>query len=154
GVLLIGRFVGAVDSGFIYAFSMGLLFGSRVFCAGLLTGVWRPQIQFLDRRLIRHLISFGLLVSVAQVADFLYSPTDFILINRLLNPIDVAIYAPAIQIDAALLLTVTALASVLLPQAAIAHGASNPGFVRHYYTRGTLASVVIMFCGALLVLSI
>ena len=52
----------------------------------------------------------------AQVADFLYAPTDYILIDRLLSPIDIAAYAPAVQIDGGLLLLATALASVVLPR--------------------------------------
>ena len=43
----------------------------------------------------------------AQLADYLYAPTDYILINRLLGWREVAIYTPAMQIDAGLLLLVS-----------------------------------------------
>ena len=60
-------------------------------------------------------------------------------------------YAPAVQIDAGLLLTVAALANVLLPRTAVAHAAGDAGAVRRYYVRGTLASVAMLSCAALAV---
>lgn len=97
------------------------------------------------------LLSFGLLVTVAQLADFLYAPVDYILINRLINPDAVAIYAPAVHIDAALLLLVTGLATVLLPKAAIAHAGGDIARVRRYYLRGTLATAAMLIAGAIAV---
>lgn len=106
--------------------------------------------RFLDRTILRRLLSFGLLVTVAQLADFLYAPTDYILINRLISVDAVAIYAPAVQIDAGLLLLVSALGAVLLPKAAIAHAAGQHDALRRYYVRGTLGSAALLLCAAAL----
>src|SRR5690606_23039757 len=92
----------------------------------------------------RRLLSFGLLVTLAQLADFLYAPVDYILINRFLSPVAVADYAPAVQIDGALLLLVTAVAAVMLPKAAVAHTAGNRALLRRYYIRGTLLTTGVL----------
>ncbi len=84
------------------------------------------------------LLSFGSFVLVSQLSDFLYAPTDMILINRLLSAQDLAAYAPAVQIDTGLLLLMTGLASVLLPKAASAHAAGDAAAVKRYYIFGTL----------------
>lgn len=102
-----------------------------------------PPFRF-DSRIARGLVSFGFLVVAAQLADYLYAPTDYILINRLLPQVEVANYAPGVQIDAGLLLLVTGLASVLLPRTALAHAADDAATVRRYYVRGTLASVALL----------
>jgi len=102
---------------------------------------WRKHEWFFrSARLavISSLLSFGCFVLVSQLSDFLYAPTDMILINRLLSPADLAAYAPAIQIDAGLLLLMTGLAAVLLPKAALAHAAGDRAAVRRYYLRGTI----------------
>ena len=99
--------------------------------------------------MMRRLLSFGLLVALAQAADFLYAPTDNILINRFLDPRAVAAYAPAIQIDAGLLLLVSGLAAVLLPRTALAHAAGNTQIVRRYYIKGTLLSLCLLLPAAL-----
>ena len=86
--------------------------------------------------------SFGLFVALAQAADFLYAPTDNILINRFINPVTVAVYAPAIQIDAGLLLLVSGLAVVLLPRRRWPTPRGiGAGLVRRYYLHGTLLSL-------------
>jgi len=100
---------------------------------------------------IRKLMGFGGLLMLAQAADYLYAPVDYILINRLIDPVAVAAYAPAVQIDAGLHLLVLGLASVLLPRTAVAHASGNLDAVRRYYLRGTLASVAITLPAALLV---
>jgi O-antigen/teichoic acid export membrane protein len=96
------------------------------------------------RSTLRALLAFGCFVALAEMADFLYAPTDYILIDRLLRPIDVASYAPAVQIDGALLLMVLAVADVLLPKTALAHHAGKRDAVRRYYFRGTLATAGIL----------
>jgi O-antigen/teichoic acid export membrane protein len=103
---------------------------------------------------ILSLLSFGIFVLVSQLSDFLYAPTDLILINRLLSPSDLAAYAPAIQIDAGLLLLMTGLASVLLPKAALAHAAGDRAAVKRYYLRGTVLGgsfLAFMSAGAWLI---
>jgi O-antigen/teichoic acid export membrane protein len=95
------------------------------------------------------LLGTGALITVAQLADFLYAPTDNILINKLINPTAVGIYAPAIQVDAGLLMLMTGVSSVLLPRAAIAHAGGKREKVRQYYVRGTLLSTAVLVLGAI-----
>ena len=102
----------------------------------------------LDRAIMRRLLALGFLITVAQLADFLYAPTDYILINLLIDPTTVAIYAPAVQIDAGLLLLVAGLSNVMLPKAALAHTAGDLLAVRRYYIRGTLASAAMLAIAA------
>lgn len=98
--------------------------------------------------LLQRLLSFGLFVTFAQLADFLYAPANYILINGLLSPLHLADYAPLVQIDAALLVLVSGLASVLLPRSALAHAAGDSTTVRQYYVRGTLASAALLAAAA------
>jgi O-antigen/teichoic acid export membrane protein len=107
--------------------------------------------SLIDRRTMAVLLGFGAMVAFGQLADFLYAPVDYILVNRLIDPVAVATYAPAIQIDAGLLLLVGALATVLLPKTAMAHAAGDVATVRRYYIRGTLASLGILLLAALAV---
>lgn len=99
--------------------------------------------------IVRALLGYGLLVTVAALADYLYAPTDLFLINRLLDPLQIAVYAPAIQIDAALLITVSAIAAVILPRAARAFGAGRLHEVRALYLRSTLLAGAILLACAL-----
>jgi O-antigen/teichoic acid export membrane protein len=78
-------------------------------------------------------------------------PTDYILIARLLSPLDITNYAPGVQIDSGLLLLVTGLSSVLLPKAALAHAGGNAKTVRHYYVRGTLVSAALLLAASLFI---
>ena len=91
------------------------------------------------------------MVTIAQLADFLYAPVDYILISRLLSVADVGVYAPAVQVDAGLLALVTGLAAVLLPKTAVAHSSGEARTVRRYYIRGTLASVALLAAAAAVV---
>jgi O-antigen/teichoic acid export membrane protein len=102
-----------------------------------------------DRHVARQLVVFGGLVVVGQMADFLYAPVDYILINRLIDPETVAVYAPAVQIDSGLLLGVTAIAAVLLPKAALAHASGNHPLLRRYYLRGTLLTGLMLLLAGL-----
>ena len=102
-------------------------------------------------KFFRPLLTTGLLITMAQLADYLYSPTDYLLINHLLTPLDLTHYAPAVQIDSGLLLLVTALGSVLLPKTALAHAAGDRAIVRTYYLRGTLASAVTLLTASLVI---
>jgi O-antigen/teichoic acid export membrane protein len=101
-----------------------------------------------DWRIQKSLLAFGGLVTLAQLADFLYSPTDYILISRLLTLADVSTYAPAVQLDAGLLTLVTGLSAVLLPVSAVAHGEGDVGRLRRYYVHGTLASTTLLAAAA------
>ena len=102
----------------------------------------------IDWRAGREMLGYGIMVTLAQVADYLYAPTDFLLINQLLAPSAVADYSPAVQIDSGLLLLVSGLAGVLLPKAAIAHAVGNHTALRTYYVRATLASFALLVAGA------
>jgi O-antigen/teichoic acid export membrane protein len=102
----------------------------------------------LEPEILRSIFRIGGLVTLAQLADFLYAPTDYILINRFLGSRMVANYAPAIQIDAALLLLVSGLAAVLFPRSAVAHAAGDVASVKRYYLRGTLASAAVLVIGS------
>jgi O-antigen/teichoic acid export membrane protein len=97
--------------------------------------------------MMKKLLAFGLLVALAQAADFLYAPTDNILINRFISPVTVAVYAPAIQIDAGLLLLVGGLAAVLFPYSALAAREQ----VRHFYITGTVVSLALLLPAAAIV---
>ena len=130
----------------IYAGSGLLLMAARWYFAGRLTrassgigGEWKT---------VRMLVAFGVMVVLAQLADYLYAPTDYILINRLLGPQVVSAYAPAVQIDAGLLVLVGGLAAVLLPKAAMAHAAGDSAAVRRYYIRGTFISIFLLLMAA------
>jgi O-antigen/teichoic acid export membrane protein len=101
--------------------------------------------------ILKALFGFGMLVTLAQLADYLYAPTDYLLIHWLLDPKLLAVYAPAIQIDAGLLVIVTGLAAVLLPRAALADAGGNRKLVKRYYVAGTALSVATLAVAALAV---
>jgi len=109
-----------------------------------ITGVRQLRMEQVSWPVMQLLLSYGSLVVLAQLADYLYAPTDYILIGRLLFPKDLASYAPAVQIDAGLLLLVTGLSAVLLPKTAVAHAAGSRETVRRYYVRGTTASLAML----------
>ncbi|MCC7349304.1 MAG: oligosaccharide flippase family protein [Phycisphaerales bacterium] len=133
----------------IYAGAGLLLLAARWFFASRLT---RTSSRIGgDWKTVRTLLAFGVMVVLAQLADYLYAPTDYILINRLLGPQVVAAYAPAVQIDAGLLVLVGGLAAVLLPKAALAHAAGDSATVRRYYLRGTFISTLLLLMAAVAV---
>lgn len=131
-----------------FLLSGGLLLSLRSYigCPKLPVSVFQ-----VNGRFFLPLLSTGLLITLAQLADYLYSPTDYLLINHLLTPLDLTHYAPAVQIDSGLLLLVTALGSVLLPKTALAHAAGDRKVVRAYYVRGSLASAALLLAASLLI---
>lgn len=131
-----------VAVGLAYAASGLLMLILRTTLAHRRVGALRGSL--IRPHILGQLLTFGGMVMLAQLADFLYAPTDFILINRLLSPLDVAHYAPAIQIDAGLALLITGLASVLLPRTAAAHASGDAAAVRRYYLRGTALSMLML----------
>jgi O-antigen/teichoic acid export membrane protein len=108
----------------------------------------------IDWAFLSRLLGFGILVVAAQLADYLYAPTDLILIDRLIGRGAVADYAPGVQVDSALLLIVAAVAGVLLPRTALAHAGGNPRVVRMYYIRGTLATAGLLLVASLVTIGI
>jgi len=125
-----------------YLVSMLLPLAIRIAIAHRMTG--GISLRLVRRDLMALLLSYGGMVVLAQLADYLYAPTDYILINRLLDPVSVAAYAPAVQIDAGLLLLVVAVSAALLPHAAHAHASGSGQLVRRYYVTGTLGSAGIL----------
>ena len=139
-----------VGRGFVLA-SAFLLFARAAIAGHIVTDRLADSWRHASRPVVARLFGYGALVTVAQLADFLYAPTDFILINRLLDPAAVAAYAPAVQIDGALLLLVAGVANVLLPRSAVAHAGGDAASVRRDYVRGTLASAGLLAVAAVCV---
>jgi O-antigen/teichoic acid export membrane protein len=133
-----------VTIGFCHALSGVLVLSRRSALAGRIAELILPRFDLIDRRTMKRLIAFGALVLFAQLADYLYAPTDYILINKLLGWEQVAIYTPAMQIDAGLLLLVSGLSNVILPKAALAHTSGNMARIRRYYGYGTLISALLL----------
>ena len=137
--------------GFAYAIAGFSLLQLRDFFASSITRMHIPRWRLIDEAILKRLLAFGSLVLFAQLADYLYAPTDYILINRLLGWEQIAVYTPAMQIDAGLLLLVTGLSSVILPKTALAHTAGEMDRVRRYYIVGTIASAGLLLFAAVIV---
>jgi O-antigen/teichoic acid export membrane protein len=133
----------AVGGSFCFASAL-LLIARWGFASRTLPDTDIGRFKHLNPTILKRLLTFGSLVTAAQLADYLYAPTDFLLIAWLLHPLESATYGPAVQIDAGLLILVSALSSVILPRAALAHTSDNPALVRRYYLLGTLASSGIL----------
>ena len=97
------------------------------------------------------LLAYGGLVTLGGVADFLYAPIDYVILNKLVDPLAVAVYAPAVQVDAALILLVTAVASVVLPRSAIRHANKDAAGVWREYVRAAVASAGVTLVGGVAV---
>lgn len=147
--ILLDRNSGAIEVagvGLAYLIAAFGLFIARLIIACATIGLKRIRSQFV-LSIVTELFIFGGGVTIAQLADYLYAPIDFVLINRLLDPVLAAVYSLAVQIDGGLLLLVTGAASVLLPKTALAHAKGNVALIRKYYLRGTL------FTGGLIALA-
>lgn len=142
-LLLVGTKGTAPLVGVMYALSSAMLLAGRLLVAALHIGLTRRQPPIVWN-VIRELLVFGTGVTIAQLADYLYAPVDFVLINRLLDPVLTAVYSPAVQIDAGLLVLVGGVASVLLPKTALAHASGNVALIRKYYLRGTLVTAGLL----------
>lgn len=97
----------------------------------------------------RQLLRFGGMIALAYMADFLYAPTDYILISRFLGVEQISDYAPAVQIDGALLLLIATPALVFYPHVAAAHATGNIKHVRRLYILGTLGSLLLLSLAAI-----
>jgi O-antigen/teichoic acid export membrane protein len=98
----------------------------------------------LNPSVTRKLLTFGGLVVLAQIADFLYAPTDFQLIRWLIDLKTVAVYAPAVQMDTGIWLLVGGLSTALLPMSAAAFGKGDFKELRRYYLQGTAVTLVLL----------
>jgi O-antigen/teichoic acid export membrane protein len=127
-----------------YVLTGGLLLFRRTATARQVAQLSLPSWRLIDEPMLKRLIGFGVLVLFAQLADYLYAPCDYILINLFLGWDAVATYTPAMTIDAGLLLLVSGLSSVILPRSAIAHTAGDMDRVRRYYVYGTLGSAFLL----------
>ena len=98
--------------------------------------------------LYRVLLVTGGVILFGQLADFLYAPANVLLIGRWLGPGEVAAYAPALQIDGALLLSVGAMAAVILPTSARLMAGRDAAALRRLYLRATAAGLGLLLAGA------
>lgn len=124
------------------------------------SGQWRRPRCSADPFLRRSLLRFGAAVTLTQLADFLYAPAAHLLIRWFVSPpTALADYSAATQIDAALLLVVAGIGTVLLPRAAMASAAGDLLRVRRMYlyatgfalsTLGAAAAVVLLIAPWLL----
>lgn len=137
--------------GFCFAISNLLLLIGRSAAGRAEANRLTSKVGIFVRSVAWKILSFGLLVTFGQLANYLYAPIDFILINRLIDPRAVGVYGAAVQIDAGLLLIVSGLAAVLMPKSAVAHAAGDVKTVRKYYVRGTLASTAMLAGASVLV---
>ncbi len=108
---------------------------------------------FLDLRwsTLKTLVAGSTVISLGQFADFLYAPANILLINTFVHPSAVARYAPALQIDAGLLLLVGAVSSVMLPRAMAAWARGDRELLRSVYLRSTLACLLVLIGAAVFV---
>ena len=100
--------------------------------------------RLLNPTVTKSLLTFGGLVVLAQIADYLYAPTDFLLIRWLIDLKTVAVYAPAVQMDAGIWLLVSGLSTALLPMSATAFGKRDFHQLRRYYLQGTAVTFVLL----------
>lgn len=120
-------------------------------CVAVVTspGLLRPRIGGAASFVGSQLLAPAGLLLLSQLADFCYAPLNQYLIARLQDPTDVAAYAPALQIDAALLLLTSAVGAVLLPHATRALAQGEIAEVRRDYVRGSLASGGVLLVAAI-----
>lgn len=110
-----------------------------------------PRFSLFRRTTARLLLTGGALVLLGQVADWLYAPMNMVLIDRFMPANTVATYGVAIQVDAAMLLLVSGLATVLFPYAARAMHVRNFVDLRLIYVGGTLLSLIILTLSAVVI---
>jgi O-antigen/teichoic acid export membrane protein len=98
------------------------------------------------------ILRFACLIALAQLADYLYAPTDYLLINHLLTSAAAVAYTPAVQIDSGLLLLVSAVGVALLPRAAAAHAIRDFRSLRRMYLQSTFLCLALMIAAVAVVL--
>jgi O-antigen/teichoic acid export membrane protein len=102
------------------------------------SGQWRRPVTDPPPIVRRSLLRFGVAVTLTQLAEFLYAPAAHVLIRLFISPPSVlADYSAATQIDAALLLAVAGIGTVLLPRASIAAASGQLDRVRRMYLYAT-----------------
>lgn len=98
----------------------------------------------------RLLLGFGGLIVLSQIAEFLYAPTDFLLIRWLIDLPTIAVYAPAVQMDVGIWLLISGFSTALLPMSARQFGRGNFAKLRRYYLQGTGVSLLLLLIASLL----
>ncbi len=131
---------------------------ARFAAAGICGAAIAAGPRTVDAPLARHLLAFGAMLTLSQLSDFLYAPTDFLLINWFIG-IDrladaLTDYSVAVQLDAGLLLLASAVATVLYPRASHAVGRSDAAALRRYYLRGTVLTGVMLLVAATIIVLI
>ncbi len=130
--------------------SAGLLVARRFFASQTLGLYLEPSLD-MRWQTLKMIAASAALISLGQFADFLYAPANILLINTFIHPSAVARYAPALQIDAGLLLLVGAVSSVMLPRAMAAWARGDRELLRDAYLRSTLACLFVLTCAAIFV---
>lgn len=126
----------------------GLLSLSRFSAAAVAGAPIFASLSQVDRPMARHLLAFGAMLTLSQLSDFLYAPTDFLLINWFLPKQQWFDYSIAVQIDAGLLLLTSAVALVLYPRASRAVALRDEATLRKYYLRGTAMTATLLTAAA------
>ena len=136
------------------AAAIAFLLGNIVILAGraiLTTDRFQINLFDVDPGIVKLLLAGGSFVLLAQIADWLYAPANQILIDRFLGTSVVADYVPAIQVDGAMLLLASGLATVLFPYTATAFHHQKWNDLRIYYLFGTIFSLIILTIGAVVI---
>lgn len=105
--------------------------------------IFAPLSQ-VNRPSARQMLAFGAILTISQLSDFLYAPTDSILINWYLTPKHTNDYTIAIQLDGGMLLITAAIFNVLYPRAAHAVALRDAHLLRRYYIRGTILTTAML----------
>ena len=110
----------------------------------------RRRLPFAYRASVKTtLVAIGV-IYLGQVADFLYAPTNQILIDRTLGRRALAAYVPCLQFDSALLLIVSGISVALFPRLARFYQSGDKSKLRQGYLRGSLVSLALLAAGAMI----
>lgn len=128
-------------AGWAFLISAGVLLLTRLMRAS--------KVRILDLRSVTRKLAWPILlpaggVLAGQLADWLYAPLNQILIGHRLGEVAVGPYAVAIQIDGGLLLLVSGIATVMLPNAAIAARENRWLELRRNYVQAWLGSLFLL----------
>lgn len=134
----------AVGGSYLFAATFTAIL--RAYLAHRLMRTLRPDLQENAARsnLTKKMLAFGALVVLAQIADYFYAPTDILLIQWLIDLKTVALYAPAVQMDAGIWLLASGLSTAVLPMSAAAFGKGNVKDIRRFYIQGTAINVAVL----------
>jgi len=93
----------------------------------------------------------SLTISLGHLADFLYAPTNLLLLYRYVPSGEISRYAAALQFDAALMLLVGGLGAWLLPRFAVSLASGNFKAARREYVKSTWTVLCILILAAMTV---